>query len=285
MTESDTHREPVGPQVGVVGLGAMGWPIARNLLASATPVAVYDLDPVRLDVAAGAGAKRVGSARELGEACGVVLVVVPSDDDVLAACTGADGVLSGAAAGGVVLICSSVRPETCAAVADAAPAGVSVLDAALTGGVRGAEEGTINLLVGGDADALRRVRPSLAPWTNSVHHLGPLGTGQVGKTVNNLIHWAQISALYEALELGRRLGVPVSRMRAALMDGTTDSRTLHDLEHMRFTWYAKDLSNAFSMAETVSMDLPVSRTSDRRMPEITVPRMARLLRDEDPLAE
>src|SRR6266496_3219483 len=110
----------------------------------------------------------------------------------------------------------SVRPDTCREVAAfAEPKGVDVLDAALTGGVRAAEAGAINLLVGGDADVLDRVRPSLDPWTKSVHHLGPLGSGQVGKTVNNMCHWGQLSAIVEALRLGRALGVEPTVLRAA----------------------------------------------------------------------
>ncbi|MPZ82107.1 MAG: NAD-binding protein [Actinophytocola sp.] len=265
--------------VGSLGLGAMGGPIAGHLLDAGFPVVVHDLDRAAVEEATARGATGAGSAVELGARSDVVVVIVPSDDDVLVACTGDDGVLSGMRSGGVLLISASVRPETCEKVAAAAPDDVTVLDAALTGGVRGAQEGSINLLVGGDAAALDRVRPALAPWTSSVHHLGTLGAGQVGKTVNNLVHWAQISVLAEALELGRRWGVSVPAMRRALMDGPTDSRTLRELERMRLTWHAKDLANAMSMAEAVDWALPIGRTSQEVMTSITVSRLVRLLHD------
>lgn len=282
---SGPHTPPSDHVVGVLGLGAMGAPMARHLLAAGYPVHVHDLNPAALDAAAALGAKPAGGPRALGENSDVVLVIVPTDEDLLEVCTGDDGILSNAGPGTVLLMCSSVRPETCDAVAAAAPEGVEVLDAALTGGVRGAEQGVINLLVGGDEEALDRVRPALAPWTKNVHHLGALGAGQVGKTANNLIHWAQIAVIYEAFELARRLGVSVPKLREALKTGPTDSRTLREIEDMRFTWHAKDLANAFTMAEPVDMPLPVAEVSRQAMLEITVPRFGRLLVGEDPTSE
>ena len=263
--------------VGVVGLGAMGGPMTGHLLQAGVPVVVADLDPDLIAAAVADGAAVAGELADLGARCDVVLVVVATDEEVLAVCSGGQGLLASCRPGTAVLLCSSVRPDTCAAIVAAAPDGVDVLDAALTGGVRGAETGTINLLVGGDAEVLDRVRPALAPWTGSVHHLGPLGAGQVGKTVNNLVHWAQISAITEALELGRRYGLDVPTLRRALMDGPTDSRTLREMERMRFTWHAKDLANAEAMARTVDLDLPVAATCREVMKGVTVPGVAALL--------
>lgn len=263
--------------VGVVGLGAMGGPIAGHLAGAGLPVLVADLDPAALQAQVERGARAAQGLLDLARSCDVVLVVVATDDEVLGVCTGEGGVLAGCRAGTVVLLCSSVRPDTCEAVQEAAPEGVAVLDAALTGGVRGAVSGEINLLVGGDAQALDRVRPALTPWTSAVHHLGPLGAGQVGKTVNNLIHWAQICAITEALELGRRYGLHVPTLRAALQQGPTDSRTLRELEQMRFTWHAKDLANAATMAAAVDLPLPVAETSRQVMQTVTVAGVADLL--------
>lgn len=267
--------------VGVVGLGAMGGPIAHHLGRAGVPVVVADLDEAAVSACVAAGMTAAGDLRDLAARSDVVLVVVATDEEVRTVCGGERGLLAGCGPGSTVLLCSSVRPDTCAAVTDEAPAGAAVLDAALTGGVRGAESGSINLLVGGDAAALYRVRPVLAPWTSSVHHLGPIGSGQVGKTVNNLIHWAQISAITEALELGRRYGLDVPTLRAALMDGPTDSRTLRELEQMRFTWHAKDLANAEAMAHAVDLPLPVAETAREVMKSVTVSGVAELLRGAD----
>jgi 3-hydroxyisobutyrate dehydrogenase-like beta-hydroxyacid dehydrogenase len=253
---------------GVVGLGAMGGPIARHMIRAGIEVCRFDLDPER----AGAGA--VASAGEVAARSSVIFLFVPTDEDVLAVCT---ELFPAARPGTVVAICSSVRPDTCAAVADAAPDGVTVLDAALTGGARGAEQGRINLLVGGDEAALDRIRPLVAPWTTGVHHLGPLGSGQVAKTVNNLIHWGQISTIVEALRLGEAYGLDVPAVRRALMDGPTDSRTLRELEQMRLTWWAKDIDNAHRMAEQVGLDLRVAPTSRDVMAATPLADVLRLL--------
>jgi 3-hydroxyisobutyrate dehydrogenase-like beta-hydroxyacid dehydrogenase len=263
--------------VGVIGLGAMGAPVAGHLLAADVEVVVLDVDPAAVDAAVAAGASAAAVPAELAGRSEVVAVFVPTDEDVCEVCLDPDGVLAGARVGSVVLLCSSVRPETCERVAAAAPAGVHVLDAALTGGVRGAEAGEVNLLVGGDGAVLDRIRSVLGPWTSAIHHLGPLGAGQVGKTANNLIHWAQICAITEALELARRAGVSVPVLRRALMDGPTDSRTLRELERMRLTWHAKDLANTAEMARRVDLDIPVAETARSVMRGITVGDVARLL--------
>ncbi|MDP9434871.1 MAG: NAD(P)-dependent oxidoreductase [Actinomycetota bacterium] len=255
----------------------MGGPIGGHLARAGVPVVVADLDRAAVQACEAQGMTAAADLADLAARSDVVLVVVATDDDVLGVCRGERGLLAGSRPGTTLLLCSSVRPDTCEAVAAEAPDGVAVLDAALTGGVRGAENGTVNLLVGGDADALDRVRPALAPWTSSVHHLGPLGAGQVGKTVNNMVHWAQISAITEALELGRRYGLDVPTLRRALMDGPTDSRTLRELEQMRFTWHAKDLANAEAMAQGVGLPLPVADTAREVMKGVTVQGIAELL--------
>jgi len=263
--------------VGLVGLGMMGRPAAELLAADGHPTFAYDVDAAAMDAITAHGVHRVDGLRALAERCDVVLVMVPSDQDVLDVCAGPGGLLEGAPRGGVLVICSSVTPATCRRVAVAAePHGVDVLDAALTGGVRAAEAGTINLLVGGDGAVLDRIRPALAPWTGTVHHLGGLGAGQVGKTVNNLCHWGQLSAIVEALRLGRALGVEPTLLREALLDSPVASRTLAEMQLMKLTWHAKDLANAFRMAQTVDHELPVAHVVQEAMEHITVEDIADL---------
>jgi 3-hydroxyisobutyrate dehydrogenase-like beta-hydroxyacid dehydrogenase len=262
-------------RVGVIGLGAMGGPIARHLLEAGREV--YVVDPDVEAVRRCRGAVWVLDPAMLASQVDVVLVVVPTDEDVLAVCTGADGVLARAAAGTVVVLCSSLRPETCRSLQAAAGPGVAVVDAALTGGVRGAESGTVNLLVGGDESDLDRARAALTPWCSSIHHLGALGAGQVAKTANNLIHWAQISAIREALTLAAAYGLDVPAVRAALAKGPTDSRTLRELDQMRLTWHVKDLANAQRMAADVGMSLPIAEAARLAMLDTTVDGLRELL--------
>jgi 3-hydroxyisobutyrate dehydrogenase-like beta-hydroxyacid dehydrogenase len=266
--------------VGLVGLGAMGRPAAELLAAAGHETFCYDEDGTVMDAVATKGVKPSATLTELGAESDVIVVMVPTDADVVQVCSTTDGVLANARPGTVVLISSSVTPQTCATVAElAATRQADVLDAALTGGVRAAEAGEINLMVGGDAAVLDRVRPALAPWTKTVHFLGPLGSGQVGKTVNNLCHWGQLSAIVEALRLGRALGVEPSRLRAAVLDGPAASRTLAEMQLMRLTWHAKDLANAMAMAGPVHQPMPVAATVREAMNHITVADIADLYAD------
>jgi 3-hydroxyisobutyrate dehydrogenase-like beta-hydroxyacid dehydrogenase len=263
-------------EIALVGAGAMGAPIVKYLVGAGFPVVVCDLDAGRRADAEALGARSTSTVDDIA-AAPVALVMVPTDDDVKLV---AGQYAKVAKAGSVLVIHSSVQTATCLEVQEAvAPHGVRVVDAALTGGVRGAEAGRINLLVGGSDDDVADLVPVFAPWTSHVNHLGPLGSGQVGKTVNNLVHWAQIVVLAEALSLGAELGVPPTVMRPALQNGPTDSRTLRELEEMRFTWYEKDIDNAVKMAATIDRSLVLSPFVQKLMRDIDVPTMAALLED------
>lgn len=269
--------------VGLIGLGAMGGPIARHLVGAGFTTRVLDVDADAVAALVALGARAAESVSELAAESEVVIVVVPSDTDVRKVCLGPDGLVAAMRPGGVILISASVLPATCRLVAaEARVRDIEVLDAALTGGIRGAEAGKINLLVGGDEHVLERVNDVLEPWTVAVHHLGELGAGQVGKTVNNLCHWAQVAIIHEALLLGQRLGVAPSKARRALLDGPARSGTLAEIELMRFTWWKKDIENAVRMSESIDYPLPLTGTVYDLMPSITVERIAALMADRDP---
>ena len=249
--------------VGVVELGAMGRPIAEFIARAGFEVLAHDLAP---DATAG-GVVLVDSLAQVA-AADVVMVIVPTDDDVR-------GVVTGLIASGhedlIIALSSSIRPDTCRQLAsDAARVGVHVIDAALTGGVRGAESGQIKLLVGGDTAVVERLRSVFLSFATSYHLLGGVGAGQVGKSAGNLIHWAQIVAIDEALRMSRSLGVQPSALRQALANGVADSRALHEIELMRFTWYKKDIAIAQEMAAGVGKTLPVAELSRRLMDDVTV---------------
>jgi 3-hydroxyisobutyrate dehydrogenase-like beta-hydroxyacid dehydrogenase len=260
------------PVVGVAGLGAMGRPIASRLAEHGFPV--LGLDPhVTL-----AGVRRVDRL----DAADVVLVVVPTDDDVTAVVTDLlaahDRLTGEPRPRPVIAICSSVRPETGRKLAaEAESHGVDLLDVALTGGIRGAEGGTLNLLVGGDPAVAARLDDIFAVIASGYHVLGPVGAGQVAKAASNLIHWAEIVAIVESFRLAEAYGVKPAALRAALQQGGTDSRTLRELELMKFTWWAKDIDVAAAMATEVGEPLPVAELSRRLMPTVTVDSVRDLL--------
>lgn len=267
-----TDNEPIR-RVGVVGLGAMGRPIAERIAEAGFEVWGYD-------VAADARATGVRTAAGLSDiaASDVAFVMVPFDDDVTKVVAGADGLIANGHPGLVIVISASVRPETCRELADVArPAGVHVIDAALTGGIRGAVAGTINLLVGGEPSTVEHLRPVFLAFSKNYHVLGGVGAGQVAKSASNLIHWAEIVAIQEAFQMAAKLGVSPAALRAALVEGGTDSATMRELELMRFSWYAKDIAIAHQMADEVQVSLPVATLARELMDGISVESVRELL--------
>jgi 3-hydroxyisobutyrate dehydrogenase-like beta-hydroxyacid dehydrogenase len=268
-------------KVGLVGVGLMGAPMARHVLAAGFDLACYDVDESALAAVAEEGASIVHSPGEIAAGADLVLVIVPTDEDVVDVCIGDHGLLGSAPSGCVVAICSSVKPGTCARVgAEGAARGIDVLDVALTKGTRGAAAGDLTLLCGGNPAALERVRPVLETFSGAIHHLGDLGAGQAGKTVNNLIHWAEIAAITEALVLGWKLGLNVSSLREALQSASVDSETLRTIHLMPMRWPEKDLANALAVASELGHSLPVATVVRDAMKDINHERVVRLLDDE-----
>jgi 3-hydroxyisobutyrate dehydrogenase-like beta-hydroxyacid dehydrogenase len=257
----------------MVGLGAMGRPIVENIARAGFTTLAFDLSPD----AQAEGVTIVKSLADLAPA-DVVIVIVPTDEDVIDVVAGPDGLLQHGKPGLTVVISASVKPSTCRELAaQGEKRNIRVIDAALTGGVRGAENGEINLLVGGPRETADAVADVFGAFAAHYHVLGEIGAGQIGKSANNLIHWAQIVAIDESMRLAADLGVEPAALRAALEQGPTDSRTLREIEYMRFTWYAKDIDIAEELAAPVGRDLPLARLSRELMKRITVASVHELL--------
>jgi 3-hydroxyisobutyrate dehydrogenase-like beta-hydroxyacid dehydrogenase len=254
----DTAGSPIAT-VGFVGLGRMGLPMTRHVLGGGFPVVGFDLDAAAVRAAEALGARPAASCAEVAAEADLVLVIVPTDDDVLAACCGPDGAIATARPGSVIAVCSHARPETTVRIdADAAARGIGVLDAQLTMGVHGAEAGTMTLLVGGREEDLDRARPVFACFAPKLHHLGPVGSGQVAKAVNNLLLWAHLAAAAEALDFGARHGLDADRLRTALLDCSAESWVLNEIHHIQPTWRAKDMKNTLAMAADIDHAMPLA---------------------------
>ena len=246
-----------------------------HLLAAGRSLTVYDPVPAAVQPLVERGAVAATGPREVAERSDVVLVVVVDDDQARAAVTGA---LEGAAAGTVVAICASVRPDTCRELAAAGAAGgVDVVDAALVRGERGAEEGQLVLYCGGDEAAIDRVRAACEPFTEAVLHIGEIGAGQVAKTANNVLLWACIRADVEALRLGRALGVEPAKLREALAIGSGANRPLAEWGKHRLRWPHKDLEVALAVANDAGVDVPLLAQLPRLMEELSVDDLRELL--------
>lgn len=211
-------------RVGFIGLGLQGAPIARRIAEAGFETTLWARRPAALVPFTDTAAKSAGSVTELAAASDVVCICVVSDDDVREVVTGHDGVLAGLAPGGVIVVHSTVHPDTCRELADTAGRqGVSVLDAPVSGGPAAAEAGRLLVMVGGDDEVVDRCRPVFDTYAHPIVHLGGIGSGQVAKLLNNLLFTANLSTAYTALRLGESLGVDTARLGEVIGHGTGNS--------------------------------------------------------------
>lgn len=242
-------------RVGFIGLGRMGNPMCQHILKAGFDLAVFDLQQPLVQALVVQGAQGAASAREVAEKSDVIHVMVADDEQVR---TVVDELLQSAAPGSVLVISSSVHPQTCRDLAEQAQSrGVGLVDAPVARGIRGAETGTLTVFVGGEESDVEKCRPVFAAYAEAVFHMGNVGYGQITKTCNNLMHWAEIVACYETLSLGKRLGLSPNDLRPAMLAGSADSRTLRELELIKLTWPDKDMATALALAGESDTPLPL----------------------------
>ncbi|MCW2856116.1 MAG: putative 3-hydroxyisobutyrate dehydrogenase [Marmoricola sp.] len=194
--------------VAVLGLGNMGGPMAANLAAAGYHVVGYDPVPAANEAAVARGVEVVPSAVEAVADASVVITMLPSGGHVIDAYKGPDGILAAAAPGTVFVDCSTIAVEDARAAAELAhEAGHRALDAPVSGGVGGAEAGTLTLMIGGSETDLDAVRPVLEVVSGRLVHCGESGAGQAAKICNNMILGISMIAVSEAFVLGERLGL------------------------------------------------------------------------------
>ena len=193
-------------KIGFIGLGNMGGPMVRNLLKAGHAVAAFDLSAARLDQAAKDGAARARSAAEAAGGRDAVITMLPAGAQVRAVYTGE---VIGAVSPGTLLVdCSTVDVASARAVGAAAgAAGLDMLDAPVSGGVAGAEAGTLTFMVGGSAQAFTRAQSILEKMGKTIVHAGGAGNGQAAKICNNMILGVSMIAVSEAFVLAEKLGL------------------------------------------------------------------------------
>lgn len=220
--------QPTGPMaIGFIGLGIMGRPMAHNVLRAGFPLVVYDLQLEPVADLAAAGARAADSPAALAQQVEVVLLCLPDSPDVQAALCGPQGVLAGARPGQIVVDMSTISPVVARELAATAAAqGVTLLDAPVSGGQMGAAQGTLSIMVGGDAAAFAQVRPVLAAMGKTILHIGASGAGQVTKACNQIVIAVTIEAVAEAMVLAAKAGVDPAQVRQALLGGYAYSRVL-----------------------------------------------------------
>ena len=212
-------------RVGFIGLGNMGKHMAINIAKAGFDLMVYDLraEPMRELTALGAKAAR--SADEIGAHGEIIEVVVVDDRQVEAALLGEGGALSAAKRGSIIVIHSTVHPRTVRKLAEQAAAkGVTLIDAEVSGGERGAIAKTLCYMVGGDKAAFERCRPIFATSGANIFHLGALGSGAITKLAHNLIVYVNMLAASEGMRLAEKAGVDLKSLEQVVHAGAAQSR-------------------------------------------------------------
>jgi 2-hydroxy-3-oxopropionate reductase len=262
--------------IGFIGLGVMGAPMARNLLAAGHELVVHSRSRGPVDELAGAGAEPADSPREVAERAGVVITMLPDSAAVREVVLGEDGVLAGASSGELLIDMSTIDPEVSIEVARAAgERGVAALDAPVSGGDVGAQQGTLSIMVGGEAGDVERARPILEVLGKTIVHVGGPGAGQVVKACNQVVVAITIAAVSEALVLGSRAGVDPGKILDVLGGGLAANRVMemrrrNFLEHdftpgFRIDLHHKDLGIALAAGEALGVPLPATAAVQQMM--------------------
>ena len=213
--------------VGVIGLGALGRPVAERLVKDGCSVAVYDVRSEPMSALESQGARACPSPAAVA-ACSDIMISLVSDraqtDDVV---FGADGILGAVRADAIFAIGSTLGPAPVRKIAEAlAPRGAHVLDIPISGGLIAAREGTLSLMAGGDTAVLERARPVLQVFARTITLAGGIGAGQTAKLAHQLVFSVNVIALLEGLSLGVAGGVEPAVMKEILREGIANSGVL-----------------------------------------------------------
>ncbi|HOQ61518.1 MAG TPA: NAD(P)-dependent oxidoreductase [Vicinamibacterales bacterium] len=215
--------------VGFIGLGLMGRPMALNLVKKGFPLTVYNRSRPPVEALVAAGAAEAGSPADAAARSDVVITIVPDAPDVRAVLEGPRGVFATIRPGSVIVDMSTIAPAAARDLAAAAASrGAAMLDAPVSGGEIGAINGTLSIMVGGDAEALERVRPVLAAvgHPDRIVHIGPPGAGQLCKACNQICIGGALASVAEAFAIARKAGIDPAKVREALLGGFAASRVL-----------------------------------------------------------
>jgi 3-hydroxyisobutyrate dehydrogenase-like beta-hydroxyacid dehydrogenase len=261
-------------RTGIIGLGAMGLQMARHMAAKGFDVRGHDIDPGAVGRAQ-AQQLRTAGPDEVARHAEVVIVMVATDRQVREA-TGE--LLTRLAPGGVICIASSVSPQTCRELAAlATERNIGVLDTPVVLGQEAANNGALTIYVGGEQRWFDRARPVLSAFGAQVLHLGGPGSGQIAKTINNMLLWACMAANFEALTLARQTGVDLPALVEALRHGSGANWSLSRWGKSTGKWAEKDMDVALDMAQSARVPAPLAGLVDQLMKSINQERMRALL--------
>ena len=255
-------------KIGMIGLGIMGKPMAKNLLKAGYDLTVSDLSPSNVEELVACGAKSADNA-EIGQNCDLVLTMVPNSPQVKAVMLGEDGVASHMKPGSVFIDMSSINPVASKEIAAAlAEKGIEMLDAPVSGGEPKAIDGTLSFMVGGKQEIFDKYKPILEAMGTSVVRCGDVGAGNTTKLANQIIVACNIQAVAEALVLAQKAGVDPQLVFEAIRGGLAGSTVMNskapmmiagiDKPGFKVDLHIKDLNNALDCAHTVGAPGPMT---------------------------
>jgi 2-hydroxy-3-oxopropionate reductase len=256
-------------KVGFIGLGVMGAPMARNLLAAGYEVVAWNRSAGPLEELAAAGARAADGPGAVAREADVVISIVKDDAAVREVLSGPEGAIGAARAGSLVIDMSTVSPALSRELAEEAAAReVGFLDAPVSGGDVGARDGTLSIMVGGEAAEVERARPVFEVLGSRVTHVGAAGAGQVAKACNQVLVAVIFGGLAEALVLGSKLGVDPAAILDAVGGGMAANRIMevrrdNFLDHdfapgFKVDLHHKDLEIALGASGEVDAPLPLT---------------------------
>ncbi|MBT6092805.1 MAG: NAD(P)-dependent oxidoreductase [Acidimicrobiaceae bacterium] len=258
-----------------IGLGVMGFPMAGHLQASGHQTTVYNRTTSRAEEWVEAhGGSSVSTPREAATGAGAVMVCVGNDDDLRSVVFGKDGALAGMAEGSTLVDHTTASAEVAREIATvASEIGVGFVDAPVSGGQAGAQNGQLSVMCGGDPDVFATVEPLIDSYAKAIVLVGKVGSGQLTKMVNQVCIGGLIQGLAEALDFSRRAGLDTDKVLAAISQGASGSwqmenraRTMLDrhFDHgFALDWMRKDFGIVFDEAERIGATLPVTAMVDQ----------------------
>jgi 3-hydroxyisobutyrate dehydrogenase len=207
--------------IGFIGLGTMGKPMALNLMKAGYLLTVYDINPKPVEELKEKGASAAQSSKEVASRSEIIITMLPKSEHVEAAVLEAGGVLDGAKEGAVVIDMSTIDPSVSRKVAQVLAAkGIEMLDAPVTGGDTGAQAGTLTIMAGGKEEVYRQCLDIFNAMGKNIFYCGPIGNGEIVKIINNFFGGVHALSTAEALSLGVRAGVDFKVLFDVISEGT-----------------------------------------------------------------
>jgi len=265
-------------RVGFIGIGAMGRPMSRHVLEAGYELVVNDIRKEAAQELVSRGARWENTPKGVAQSCEVVLTSLPTPKDVEDVVYGERGLTAGWKKGDILVDMSTNSPAVIRKIAGEAQArGVEVLDAPVSGMVKGAESGRLSIMVGGKAEVLEKVRKILEAMGNVIVHVGDVGCGNIAKLINNMIAFGCSQITYEGMVLGAKAGIDVRTLREVLKNSSGTNDCVQNVlpsvfagnfePGFRINLALKDIGLALGMAKENAVPTPIGAAVEQRLLE------------------